>query len=552
MIPSVRPYTKLIILILLANIESACFAETIFHLPQAMTLNASGKYLSYDQDHYPVQRQKDLYRLSCYIDARAFPETPSQRNDLSILFDTPNVHVVRLRRFGGQIQMMVDALSIYGDIYYRLDYDHAPNREMFSLRVEAHTKDQWWKIYIDDQLVHHGGFYPGSGDVQKVRFSAGNWGGPDESPITVVYSQTLMEGFNPPSGESSITPENTLVTINQPTQLRLNSPILGDDLSYQWFFNSQAIPGAVAPTLDISHMSFADAGIYELIVSNPAGSKSFRTTLDAQEVTRPRNLSTRAPTSDKAGELVVGFVTRHEGQRDFILRAVGPALANYGITDHVSNPRIRLLQGTTEIARNHDWSENGSGVDANTFAHVGAFPLSTGSGDAALLASLSAGAYTILVENEDPSSGETLAEIYEYLNDGGLDGNLVNISTRATLRTPDDEMILGFVVGGETPRRFLIRAVGPGLGEYGVTDHVQNAQLNLVSPDHDISVFNSDWQDTPEMAAAVEESGAFPLTPGSKDAAIIVTLEPGAYTVVSRGANVNDFGTILGEVYLLD
>lgn len=120
---------------------------------------------------------------------------------------------------------------------------------------------------------------------------------------------------------------------------------------------------------------------------------------------------------------------------------------------------------------------------------------------------------------------------------------LVNISTRANLGAGQTHTS-GFVVGGRIPRRVLVRAIGPGLGMFGFS----NA---LIAPV--LTVFNSQgpvrtstgWGGDPSLEAAFLNVGAFQLPPNSRDSAMLLTLDPGSYTVqVGGGA-----GEVLLEIY---
>jgi hypothetical protein len=71
---------------------------------------------------------------------------------------------------------------------------------------------------------------------------------------------------------------------------------------------------------------------------------------------------------------------------------------------------------------------------------------------------------------------------------------LSNMSVRSTLGQ-NGSTIIGFVIAGTQPRRVLIRAVGPGLAQFGVTDAVQNPQMTLYSGQQAL-VTNSDWTTT--------------------------------------------------------
>jgi hypothetical protein len=58
---------------------------------------------------------------------------------------------------------------------------------------------------------------------------------------------------------------------------------------------------------------------------------------------------------------------------------------------------------------------------------------------------------------------------------------------------------------------------------------------------------NNDWGGTAELSAAFSQVGAFTLPSGSKDAALLVTLPAGNYSVQVNG--VGGTGTALVEVY---
>ncbi len=131
---------------------------------------------------------------------------------------------------------------------------------------------------------------------------------------------------------------------------------------------------------------------------------------------------------------------------------------------------------------------------------------------------------------------------------------LVNVSTRTTLAA-NGSAITGFVVGGSGPRRVLIRAVGPGLTQFGVTGALTNPQIMLwrgatmIGQNDDFSAGGT--VDT-TLPAQFTRVGAFALTNGSRDAAMIATLEPGAYTAQIRGGTATETGEVLLEVYFLD
>ena len=106
--------------------------------------------------------------------------------------------------------------------------------------------------------------------------------------------------------------------------------------------------------------------------------------------------------------MISGTVVDGDAKR-LLIRAVGPALSDYGVSTAHPNPRITLVEGQEELASNDDWA--GSDI-ADIAAYVGAFPLSEGSKDACLLVTVAGGVYTIIAEG-DGDLGEVLVEVYE-------------------------------------------------------------------------------------------------------------------------------------------
>jgi hypothetical protein len=114
---------------------------------------------------------------------------------------------------------------------------------------------------------------------------------------------------------------------------------------------------------------------------------------------------------------------------------------------------------------------------------------------------------------------------------------------------------LGFVVNGMIPQKVLIRAVGPTLSQFGVTNPIQHTTLTIFSGSSAIGS-NTGWSSantatTAQLSQTFATAGAFTLPVGSGDSAIIVTLSPGAYTAVAQGVSTSDSGVVLVEAYLV-
>lgn len=131
---------------------------------------------------------------------------------------------------------------------------------------------------------------------------------------------------------------------------------------------------------------------------------------------------------------------------------------------------------------------------------------------------------------------------------------LVNFSTRTNL-VANGSAITGFVIGGSGPRRVLIRAVGPALSAYGVSTPNPNPTMSLWKGGTTIAS-NDDWGSDATAATTIQQVsatvGAFSLTSGSRDAVILITLDPGPYTALVRGAAATDAGEVLLEAYYVD
>jgi hypothetical protein len=95
----------------------------------------------------------------------------------------------------------------------------------------------------------------------------------------------------------------------------------------------------------------------------------------------------------------------------------------------------------------------------------------------------------------------------------------------------------------------LLRAAGPALTAFGVNDSLAAPVLELYSGATRIAE-NARWSAQPNaeaITAAAVAAGAFAFAPGSADAALLVTLAPGAYTTIVRGPAA--MGAVLIEAY---
>lgn len=255
--------------------------------------------------------------------------------------------------------------------------------------------------------------------------------------------------------------------------------------------------------------------------------------------TRLINLSVRTQAGSGADTLIVGFNLAGSGTKPLLFRGVGPSLAPFGVSGTLADPTLRLdvLNGSL-VAQNDNWDP----AIAPVAASVGAFALTAGSRDAALLPTLAAGSYTAQIGG---GSGVALVELYDTV--AGSGPALTNVSARTRSGAGGDVLIAGFGIAGTGTKTLLIRAVGPGLVQFGVDGTLADPQLGIFSGTSQIAA-NDNWSNTTALATASTQVGAFALPAGSRDAALLIDLPPGSYTAQVTGAN-NSAGVVLIEVY---
>jgi uncharacterized protein (DUF1800 family) len=267
---------------------------------------------------------------------------------------------------------------------------------------------------------------------------------------------------------------------------------------------------------------------------------------------RLANLSTRAQVGAGGNVAVVGFVIGPGASKNVLIRAVGPALTSYGISSPLSDPQIDLYDsGGRRLLSNDNWStvlSPASPATATTFSSVGAFGLTSGSRDAALIATLSPGSFTAQVSGVGTATGIALVEVYDV--SGGA--RLMNLSTRAQVGSGAGIMISGVVVApGGGARKILVRAAGPALVGYGVTGTLADPAIAVLDRNSTQIASNDNWDSgsSSPIPAAFTQAGAFPFAAGSKDAALLVDLQPGgSYSIQVSGVG-GATGTALVEVY---
>lgn len=321
--------------------------------------------------------------------------------------------------------------------------------------------------------------------------------------------------------------------------------------SYQWLKDGVAIPGANSPSYTQLNVPVSAAGVYSVTVANAIGAVTSPVTTLAMTTSRFTNVSVRSVAGTGDSTLIVGLVLGGWGSKQMLLRGIGPGLRQFGLTGALADPQLRLFNSAgVQTDENDDWG--GGAVLASAFEGVGAFPLPTSPKDAALFLPLASGwfgSYTAQVTSA-AGTGTALVEAYDA-DAAGFTARLSNLSARTRVGTGENILIVGFAIAGNLPMNVLIRAVGPGLAQFGVGGVLADPQLSVVKSDSSVAMAVSDnWGGSPALTAAFTATGAFPLPSASQDAALLVALPPGVYTAQVSGVG-GTTGVALVEIYEL-
>lgn len=256
-----------------------------------------------------------------------------------------------------------------------------------------------------------------------------------------------------------------------------------------------------------------------------------------------RGLSTRGFVGTGGDVLIAGFIVNGTVPKRIVIRGIGPSLALAGVAGTLANPKI-VLNGAQSVS-NDDWAVNSADLSAAGFSPPSS-PL-----ESALVATLTPGTYTATLSGVNNGTGVGLIEVYDTDTVSPFTSQKVSaISTRGSVNSGDGKLIAGFIVNGTSPKKVLIEAVGPSLT--GVSGLLADPVLQIVRMSDGVVVRENDnWEmgnDRSLVIDAAARSGATALAAGSKDAAILINLQPGTYTAVASGAG-GSTGVALINVY---
>ncbi len=294
--------------------------------------------------------------------------------------------------------------------------------------------------------------------------------------------------------------------------------------------------GAVPGTVEVDVINVDGTGLTRLRGPGSSSPAWSRTALPPPLAPNLGNISTRISVGTDDNVLIGGFIVTGEGDKNVIVRAIGPSLGEAGVAGALADPVLELHDGSGAIiATNDNWkATQQSAIEATTVAP-------TNDKESAIVKRLTPGNYTAVVRGKNRGTGVGLVEAY------GLDGTakLANISTRGLVQTDDNVMIGGFIIlNAGTPTNVIVRAIGPSLA--GVSNALADPTLELRDGEGTLLASNDDWKDTQKT-----EIIATTVAPTKdKESAIVRTLGAGNYTAIVRGKN-NSTGVALVEAYNL-
>jgi len=251
------------------------------------------------------------------------------------------------------------------------------------------------------------------------------------------------------------------------------------------------------------------------------------------------NISTRLFVSTGDNVLIGGFIITGNAPKVVIIRALGPST---GVPGALQDPVLELHSGSN-VYVNDNWR---TGTQEQIIKDTTIPP--TDDRESAIVAGLDPGNYTAIVSGKNGSSGIALVEVYD-LGTASMDSTskaqLAQISTRGNVLTGDNVMIGGFYISGVTTK-ILVRAIGPSLSNFGITNPLQDTTLELHNGSGTTIASNDNWRSDQEQA--IKDTTVPPSD--DRESAIVQSLVPGPYTAIVRGKD-NTTGVALVEVYAL-
>ncbi|MCF3651615.1 hypothetical protein [Synoicihabitans lomoniglobus] len=368
----------------------------------------------------------------------------------------------------------------------------------------------------------------------NVVFTLENSDGVELNSVTIPVEQITPGSWFSVPVQSAVTPGSVYrLVINQ-----------GEVLPSVRHFNMiKATTGSADPYPGgETYWMGTEADLQFRVFGRSQASKAHRRQLDNVSVRRLLSSDSR---------MITGFVIEGPGPRQVMIRGIGPSLREFGVNNTMDDPVLTVFDSSNEMVAQNDDHPN-SDLQNEIQAAVGAFRL-TATQDAAIVATLSPGAYTAHLRSSDDSGGDALIEVYDAtgLTENGPTEDFasrpVNLSTR-NLLAANEKLIVGFVIGSDRSRLVIVRAISPSLAEFGVSPTFAEPRFTVFDAAGNVVAENYRfWDRNPELVEAMRRAGAFTPT-SDKEAMVLLPLAPGAYTVHVESSD-GSAGEVLTEIY---
>ncbi|HEV2805279.1 MAG TPA: hypothetical protein VGW57_10160 [Chthoniobacterales bacterium] len=234
--------------------------------------------------------------------------------------------------------------------------------------------------------------------------------------------------------------------------------------------------------------------------------------------------------------IIGGFIISGNAGKEIVVRGLGPSLAKAGLNPVLLDPILELHAADGSlVGKNDDWVENQAAIMATGLAP-------TDSHEAALRATVLPGTYTVVVKEKNGTAGHGLVEVYDLSQN--TTSKLANISTRG-YADGTNVLIGGIVAGGpgSGPADLVVRALGPELKNYGVSNALDDPTIEVRDHNGAIVAFNDDWDQDDQRLYRL---GLTPLD--TAEPALLLSLPRADYTAIVR-AKGNSAGVATVEFY---
>jgi CSLREA domain-containing protein len=256
------------------------------------------------------------------------------------------------------------------------------------------------------------------------------------------------------------------------------------------------------------------------------------------------NISTRARVETGDNAMIAGFIITGSAPKQVVLRGLGPTLAGAGVpaTEVLNDPVIELRGAQGSILTNDNWKDTQrQNIEGGPFQPQD-------DRESVMLTTLLPSSYTLTLTGKNQTTGIGTVEVYD--NNRQEDSRLANISTRGFVRNGSSVMIGGFTLGAGNPTRIAVRALGPSLSNFGLSNVLQDPTLELHDGDGTLLISNDNWNDDPASATQLSNHGL--ALPDPKEAGIFTDqLSPGQFTAVVASEDAG-IGIALVEIYNLE